>query len=267
MDKIIIDTMEKKEVKEKIAHYLKVEGIESDVEFLSFNDVQCGDYTNESRDFLVERKSWKDFVGSITDGSLLEQMIKMCENFDGPKYLIFEGDWDAMLDTIHNKGLRHLCECFPLRIQHVYGIAFKICCDTGETVDFLTQLNKFAKSLSKDAEPWKGIHASVGFDQRLLPLVSIPKIGVPASENLIKMFGTTAEVVRQCAENPKYVVKNVDRVGMTGVKRIAEIFYSTEPVIRNKKKKETEIQVKERKAYYSRQNMIYEKKRKKNGYK
>jgi len=261
---IIIDTMEKQEVKERVSQYLKLSGVESAVEFLSFNNVQCGDYTNSEYDFLVERKSWKDYIGSITDGSLLEQMIKMNENFDGPKYLMFEGDWDAMIDSISNTGIKHLCQCFPLRIQHVYGIAFKACYDTSEVANFLILLNQFSKSLTKDAEPWRGTHSVSGFDQRLLPLLSIPRLGKIGAENLLKNYGCVASVVKNCFEHPKDVIKNIDGVGSTGVKKIADVFYSEQKVTAEKKKKIGDV---ERKKYYSMQNINYEKRKKKNGYK
>jgi ERCC4-type nuclease len=262
---ITVDIQEKDP---RVAQYLRTKGAQVKEEAITINGKEVGDFTNSGWDFLCERKSWKDYIGSITDKSLQKQMVKMCELFKGPKYLIFEGDWDAMLATITNKGLRALAETYPLRLQHVYGIAFVKCDDAEEVARFLINLDRYASGLTKDEDPWAGTHVKKTKDLRIRPLLSVPMFGETACKNLLNEYGNIMDSIEACGEDPNAVAKKVNRVGKAGAELLHNIFYSNSPVVDGKvakKEEQTPEQKKKaddkRKAYFMKKNQYYQKKR------
>src|SRR5271157_539154 len=52
---------------------------------------RVGDYTNEARSFIIERKTVSDIVSSIETGRMLIQLYNMNFYFSGNKFLLIEG--------------------------------------------------------------------------------------------------------------------------------------------------------------------------------
>jgi len=242
---IEIDSAEKKNV--QVERYLKADGVQTKRVHLVFNGIECGDYTNTGKDFLLERKSWNDFITSVADGSLISQCIRMCENFRGPKYVAFEGDWEAMVESITEKWIKSKVLSIPLRLAHVYGIQFEKCADALELAELIKHLDHYASSLSKDEDDiYMGLHISKTVDYRIRPLLTVPRLGETAARNLIKQYGSLFKVIQACCTNPKAVAKGVERVGFVGTQKICQIFTSTTPVI-DKKVQAKEAQSKQQK--------------------
>ncbi|MHA1795252.1 MAG: ERCC4 domain-containing protein [Promethearchaeota archaeon] len=113
--RIVIDSGERDYVKEvfdklKIPYLVQEIIIEIPCEKKSVCNEDCkyceynirervGDFSNEARSFIIERKRVDDFYASMADGRLYEQARKMYELFDGPKIIILEGMPDSHFFT------------------------------------------------------------------------------------------------------------------------------------------------------------------------
>ena len=52
-----------------------------------------GDFCNNEKSFVVERKTIEDLISSLRSGHLQKQLLQMCENYEHP-YLIISGNFN-----------------------------------------------------------------------------------------------------------------------------------------------------------------------------
>src|SRR3989344_2626517 len=104
MTKVIVDHRETKNIiKELIKHKLDVE-----VKQLNIADfvLQTSDINNKEKTIGIERKTKQDFLNSIIDKRIINQLIILKENFKLP-LLIIEGDENIYaLSNIHPNAIR-----------------------------------------------------------------------------------------------------------------------------------------------------------------
>ena len=94
--------------KKRLRHMFDNFGIDN----LSCNDcphepIQVGDFTNENRSFLIERKRVDDYYASMADGRLYEQARKLYSYCSGFKAVILEGMSDDTVYIVDNNNPFH----------------------------------------------------------------------------------------------------------------------------------------------------------------
>lgn len=101
---------------------------------------RAGDFTNDKRTFLVERKG-KDFVPSMLNKSLHEQCAKMARNFKGTKVVALDGFITVIAEDPINKKIKAWINSMRVEIT-LYGIHMWQCDDIYQIIEELVRLDK-----------------------------------------------------------------------------------------------------------------------------
>ncbi len=169
-------------------------------------------------DIGIERKTQNDFINSIIDKRLMEQIIVLKENFKIP-LLIVEGDENMYeIRNFHPNAIRGMFASIALdyQIPIIHTKNYK------DTVAFLEViLNRIKKgqkpiSLLKKRKP-----LSLKQQQELL-IESLPGIGPTLSKSLLKEFGNVKSIINANDE----VLESIDKIGPKKSKKIKEILES-----------------------------------------
>ena len=213
MSILYVDKQEKK--KEEFVKYLRCE--------YEIRDLKYGDFTNEIESFVVERKNWQDYIGSVMDGSLIEQCIKIRKNFSGLAGVIFEGDFWAMIGTIKNQGLRHKLVCTRYRVTTVFGMFFEECIDRVAVATTLEFLNDNAVGIMKNSVGFKKGHVKTT-DKRVILLCGVPDVGKKTAEQILKVYDSIFDFLVEAITDPKAVIKAIFRFGPKTLENVLKMF-------------------------------------------
>jgi len=218
-------------------------------------DLKFGDYTNDEMTFVVERKNWQDYIGSVIDGSLMEQCDKIRKNYDGLAGVIFEGDFWAMLGTVKNKGLKHKLVFTRYRITSNYNMFFEECIDKYATCKTLEFLNENAAKIDKPATGFKTKHIKTG-DRRVLALTSVPKIGKKMAEQILSVYGSIYTFLEEIIKDEKSVMESLDRFGPKILDNVINMFLSDTVYT---KKQLTKDELNKLRKLHAKKRQLYEK--------
>lgn len=190
---------------------------------------RVGDYTNDAIDFIAERKSAFDYLNSVMEGRYLRQLYKMWNYFDGPKFIIFEGDWDALLKVAAQKGKGYYRHVLASRLK---AIAFNVnwiqTWDKRDTAKFIMQLDEFAKNNKQITIKPRKINLIKCQDERVRVLSTA--IGQSKAEKIIKTYKTLDKIVSVLKESPKKIIE-ISGIGPQTVTRLKELFLSDQEVV------------------------------------
>ncbi len=178
--KVVVDS---REISSRVVEELLILGCE-----IIERNIAVGDYVCSDR-VCVERKTAQDFVASIIDGRLFEQLSKLSEYYER-SVLIIEG-YNFFSRNIHENALYGaLASCtldFNVTILHssnpretakiIYSIAKREQLKSGRNIAFKV------KSKPKELEKIQ-----------LNLVASLPFISVKLAERLLKTFGTPRSV-------------------------------------------------------------------------
>ena len=217
-------------------------------------DLKYGDYTNDIASFVVERKRWDDYYGSVKDGSLIEQCKKIRANFKGLAGVLFEGDFWAMVSTL-NVGLRHKMVFTRYRITHQYGMFFEECFSRKHMIRSLEFLNENAHKITRNVAEFK-IPTVKTVDKRILTLIAVPGVGKKMATKLLNMYGSVYELLHSIAENSDDVKKNVDGLGDKTIANIYSMFLSDDAYA-NKVLSKAEL--KKLRKFHVKRRVVYDK--------
>lgn len=199
----------------KIEATLNKLSIDYRIEELRFDGEQIGDYTNEKRTFIVERKKG-DFWNVQHTISQLEKLKQV----QGKKYLFIEGsrtDLEAYLyqskrknvARIHNWGLVVLAQA-----SLVYDVEVCFFKDLDEMFKHMYWLDRESGKTRKPffiKPTWQGT-------QHLTLLCAIRKLGPKKATLLLQRFGTPLDVFIATDEE----LMDVKGIGEDAVRRIRE---------------------------------------------
>ncbi|MCR4285148.1 MAG: hypothetical protein NUV97_03850 [archaeon] len=187
---IIIDTREKQSL---IAANL----IEQKAN-INFEKLEIGDYLIQ--DTIIERKSFPDFVGSMINKRLQDQLSNLKKY---PKhFLIIEGfDYDYKKFNVHENAIRGML--LSIAIDFQVPIIFTE--DEGDTAKFLIlTARKYEKPIVKfSTRPTKTTKTLE--EQKLFILEGFPGIGPTTAYALLKKFGSLKEVFKASKEELKEI--------------------------------------------------------------
>ena len=206
---VFVDTREQNSA---IAEKLEKQGIEVKVKMLDVGDYVLSD------DVVVERKTIEDFLQSIIDGRLFEQLLSMKENFAKPLLLI-EGDFQRIysLRNIHKNSIIGALTSAALNYQ--VPVLFTSC--ARETVDFLHNIAKREQlGNSRDIRLRVGRKGLTLAEQQRFLVESLPFVGPKMAKALLKEFGSVKEIANAYSKD----LQKVSNLGEKKAKRIKKVF-------------------------------------------
>jgi len=182
-------------------------GVEIDMKTLN-----VGDYLLSSR-VAVEYKKIPDFVDSIVDGRLLDQIKRLKNTFERP-IIIVEGDGDIYSQrNIHPNAIRGMLATIIVS----YGIPVLQTKNVRETASLMSVIAKREQDPDfKEYNPHGSRKPMTLKEQQEYIVSSLPGVGPTLAKPLLEMFGSVKGVVIASPEE-------LQKVGKIGVKKANEI--------------------------------------------
>ncbi|MBI4450745.1 DEAD/DEAH box helicase [Candidatus Woesearchaeota archaeon] len=168
---------------------------------VSLEMLHTADFVLSSR-VAVEFKVQDDFVGSILDGRLLEQLKALRKAYERP-VIIVEGDKDIYgLRNVHPNAIRGMLAT----IAASYGIPILQTKNSEETAAILVAIAKREQEETKSAfTPHAEKPAASLPEQQFYIVSSFPNIGGSAAKALLKKFRTIKNIVNASKEELQQV--------------------------------------------------------------
>lgn len=214
--KIIVDYREKNS---DIPYRLQSLGLE-----IEYRNLKVGDYIVGN--IIVERKTAEDFVASIIDGRLSEQLFKMSASAE-LSYLVVVGFLsEAMMKhDINRKAVISALVSASLKRAPI-GKSGVVVVNTVETsFDFAYFIERLAKRI-EDGDVWRlppipKITTKGGeMDLMIAMLTAIPNVGVDKARRLLEHFGN----IRSIANASIGELTSVKGIGIETAKNIYNFF-------------------------------------------
>lgn len=194
--------------------------------------VQCpksphrvGDFTNETRSFIAERKRVDDYYASMADGRLYEQARKMYSYCNGLKILILEGmanhtyfqdgnnpfgEFDKSIHDLKTKSpIEQLLLMHPDKIDWIWGTIKDLAsCEVALVQSWsLEETVRIVQTISCGAGEEPKIRAVPkkisGLTLEETMLTVIPRIGKKRAQELIKEYGSMGKLITAIREMPQ----------------------------------------------------------------
>lgn len=174
---IIIDTREKQS--------LTATNLLSKKANITFEKLEVGDYL--VGDVLIERKTFSDFVGSMINKRLTEQLINLRKS--EKCFLLIEGfDYDYKKFNVHENAIKGMFLCVAVD----FGIPIIYTKDGGETADFLILMAKREKKGDNPIRQKKNFKSIE--EQKQFILEGFPGIGATTAKRLLSKFRNLNEI-------------------------------------------------------------------------
>jgi Fanconi anemia group M protein len=182
---------------------------------LELKQLEVADYIL-SDNVGVEIKTVPDFVNSILDGRLLEQLKDLKYNFKNP-LLIVEGEEDLYsVRNVHPNAIRGMLAT----VVTTFGIPVLTTKTSPETAELLISIAKKEQekggSFSAHSEK-RGVSLQ---EQQEYFVSSLPQIGGKLARELLEHFGTPQKIVNASEEE----LRKVEKIGEVKAKKLKEMF-------------------------------------------
>jgi ERCC4-type nuclease len=204
---IVIDS---RELRSNVVKKLYELGVEIKTEPLEVGDFLLSD------EVAVERKTIGDFLSSIIDGRLFQQLSQMSKHFAKP-VVIVEGNEDIYsIRAMHPNAIRAAIASIAVdfRMPVIYSQSEE------ETALFLYTIAKREQIESKKSVNIRG--AKKPFSNKFLQeylVTGLPGIGIGIARNMLKHFKTVEKIFTASEEE----LQNVEKIGEKKAKKIKEI--------------------------------------------
>lgn len=212
---IIIDTREKADMKEYFVSSFIKDGINPKLEVLHAGDFLIYGKTEEDA-VLIERKEASDFISSLKEGRLWEQMKKMKASGIDDRRVIIEGD------PMKAKALRYGRKTTPAHIfgayEGIFGWGAKIVwtADKYETSAYLRNLchkkQKPKKYFALRASPKVEMTLR---EKKLYWIQGLPGLGGKSSRIILSTYPTLNDFIND--------IENIDKLDGIGKKTKKDI--------------------------------------------
>jgi Fanconi anemia group M protein len=218
MPKIIIDHRESRQIIKELAK----RDLDIDTKQLLTADFIINTRTIDGKiqSVGIERKTQSDFLNSIIDRRLLNQLIILKENFDLP-ILILEGEENIYaMRNFHPNSIRGMLTTIALDFQ-IPIIPTK---NYKDTAAFLENI---AKRLEKSRKPISLLTKTKPVATKELQeyiIASLPGIGPTISKNLLKEFRTIKNIMN-ADEKDLQKVNKIGKIKAGEIKKIIEELY------------------------------------------
>lgn len=164
----------------------------------------------------VELKTTEDFVSSIIDGRLLEQLKELKRNFERPLILI-QGTQDIYaVRNVHPNAIRGMLSTIAIS----YGIPIIYSKDDKDSAAILLTIAKREQEGEKrDFSPHADRKPTTLREQQEYLISCLPNIGPGLSRELLKNFGSVKKIIEASFEE----LQKVEGVGEKKAKAIREL--------------------------------------------
>lgn len=180
--------------------------------------LQCADYVLSSR-VGVELKTSADFVDSLVDGRLLEQLKTLKRSYERP-LIILQGTQDLYsLRNVHPNAIRGMLGTIAVS----YGIPILYTKDEKDSAALLLSIAKREQQEDKKEFSPHADRKPMTLKEQQEYLVScLPSVGPQLAKELLKSFGSVAGIFAATEQE----LKKVDGVGEKIAKQIRTIVIS-----------------------------------------
>jgi len=214
MTKIIVDHREHKNMKLELIK----EGLNIEIKQLDIADfiLQTKNLDNKIQNVGIERKTVNDFLNSIIDRRLLNQLIILKQNFDIP-LLIIEGEENIYrIRDFHPNSIRGIISTIAIdfQIPMIYSRGFK---DTAKYISLI------AKRLEKNRKPLSLLPKRKSLtleDNQLAVIESFPGIGSTIAKSLLKKFGSISNIINANIKD----LQDVEKIGKIKANELKRLF-------------------------------------------
>lgn len=215
MTKIIIDHREPKSLIKELA---KTHDIEIKQLITADFIIQGKDPDGNDLNIGLERKTTNDFLNSIIDKRIIQQLIYLKENFTVP-LLIIEGTQNIYeIRNFHPNAIRGMLASITVDFQ-IPIISTRNFRDTAAFI------NTIAKRLEKPKKLFpllKKRKPSTLKEQQELIIESLPKIGPTLAKSLLKKFKSVKKVINASEEK----LQKVEKIGKKKTEEIKKVINS-----------------------------------------
>ena len=178
--------------------------------------LDAGDYVL-SKEVGVEFKTVKDFVDSLIDGRLLEQVKKLKQYYQKPLFVIEGVDDLFAVRNVHHKAI--------LGMLATIAVDYRVpILQTKNAQETLALFQTILVREQREGSPAYSPHSQKGQSLREIQeyLVSaLPNIGMPQAKRLLRDFKT----VRAIANASEAELQRVELIGEKKARQIREIFW------------------------------------------
>ena len=186
---------------------------------IQVKQLEVGDFIL-SDSIAVERKTIEDFLSSMIDGRLFNQLQRMAANFDQPLLLV-EGEMQEIysLRNIHKNAIIGALTSIALN----YRIPILFTKNVEETAEFIYVIAK-REQLGKEKDiririGRKGLSLS---EQQRFIVEGLPLIGPNLAKNLLKNFGSIKGIVDASEKD----LQEIENLGPKKAKQIRKVLDS-----------------------------------------
>lgn len=182
---------------------------------VQMKSLTVGDYILSPR-VVVEYKKVPDFVDSIVDGRLLEQLKKLKEKYERPMVVI-EGEEDVYSQRkIHPNAIRGMLATITVS----YGIPVLQTKNAKETADLFAVIAKREQDIDFREYNYHGSSKPMGLrEQQEYIVSSLPGIGPGLAKPLLEKFGSVKEIVNAGVDD----LQKVDKIGEKKAKEVQKV--------------------------------------------
>jgi ERCC4-related helicase len=165
----------------------------------------------------VEYKKVEDFVNSLLDGRLLQQLKDMRKHFERP-LVIIEGESDLYsVRNLHPNAIRGMLATITVS----YGIPIIQTKNGSETASLMKVIARREQiGDTKEFDPHFGKKKASQKEQLEYVVSSIPGIGITTARDLLTNFGS----IKRILDAEEELLKKVEKVGPKTAKTIKETF-------------------------------------------
>ncbi len=207
--KVIVDH---REVRSQVARELERLGVNIEVKTL-----EVGDYVISER-IAIERKSAEDFVSSLLNNTLFEQISNISRSYQKPVLLI-EGDGLFSARQINPKSIHGALTSIGID----FGVSIFYTRDAEDSAILIQTLtNREQSDGQREIKPHGKKTAQLLSEQQEYIISAINEIGPKAAKNLLEYFGSVENVMKARYEE---LIK-VHNIGPKTAARIREVVSS-----------------------------------------
>jgi ERCC4-related helicase len=182
---------------------------------LKLETLNSADYILSSR-CGVEYKTCEDFVDSLIDGRLIQQVKELKDNFPRP-LIVVEGTVDIYsIRNIHPNAIRGLIAMITVS----YGIPLIYTKNANDTAEMLIAIaRREQEEYGRDFSPHANRKSITLKDQQEYIVSALPGVGMGLSKSLLKKFGSVKAVVNATEDE----LKETEKIGEKKAKAIKDV--------------------------------------------
>ena len=214
MNKIIIDHRERPS---GIIKELAKKDVEVEVKQLIVGDyiIKSKDSNNKEVVIGIEKKTQSDFLNSIIDKRIIQQLITLKENFDIPILIIEGSDNIYEIRNFHPNSIRGMLASIAID----YRIPIIFTKNMRDTASLIRVINKRLERPIKSIDLLTKRKPLTSKEQQEFIIGSLPGIGPTISKSLLIKFGSIENIINAKKEE----LMTVDKIGKKKAEEIKEL--------------------------------------------